>query len=219
MKRLLKYKKDTDSVIIDLCKSAPIQIKPTPIIEELSEYWKNKGHREIIDVGCGKLRNSLVLVNYFSLWICDFPEQLNSSNVKNRLGRLKKSSSFKGIIYPDNLKKGLLNVDAAFMCFVLNTIPEEGLRVQLIKDTMENLKTPHEIFIVVPYGEKYYKNKMKEENQFNDGFLFNTEHVNKTFHREYSAKQIDNFMAKLGFKVDRIFTADKKRIRIYLRKS
>ena len=91
MKHLLNYKKGTDSVEIDLCKSAPIQIKPIPIIEELSEYWKNKGHREIIDVGCGKLRNSLVLVNYFSLWICDFPEQLKSPSVKNRLGRLKKS--------------------------------------------------------------------------------------------------------------------------------
>ena len=219
MKHLIKYKKGTDSVIINLCKSAPIQIKPIPIIEELSEYWKNKGHREIIDVGCGKLRNSLVLVNYFSLWICDFPEQLKSPSVKNRLGRLKKSPSFKGIIYPDDLKKGLLNVDAAFMCFVLNTIPEEQLRVQLIKDTMKNLKKPHEIFIAVPYGEKYYKNKTKKENQFNDGFLYNAEHVNKTFRREYSAKQIDNFMAKLGFKVDRIFTADKKRLRIYLRES
>jgi hypothetical protein len=219
MKHLLKYKKGSDSVKIDLCKSAPIQIKPIPIIEELSEYWKNKGHREIIDVGCGKLRNSLVLVNYFSLWICDFPEQLKSPSVKNRLGRLKKSPSFKGIIYPDDLKKGLLNVDAAFMCFVLNTIPEEQLRVQLIKDTMKNLKSPHEIFIAVPYGEKYYKNKTKEENQFNDGFLFNVGRGRKTFRRDYSAEQIDNFMAKLGFKVDRIFTADKKRLRIYLRKS
>ncbi len=219
MGNLLKYRKDDDSVVINVCRSAPMQVNPIPIAEELCRYWKNKGYKEVIDVGCGKLRNSLVLANYFLLWICDFPEQLRDPKVEKRLRRLKKSPNFKGIIYPCRLEEGLLNVDAAFICFVLNSVPEERLRVQLIKAVMKNLKSPYEIFVAVPCGEKYYRTRMKKENQFNDGFLFNFKYAQKTFYREYSAGQIDNFMRELGFKVDKIFVADRKRVRTYLRES
>jgi len=219
MKALLKYKKDNISIEIDLCKSAPIQIKPLPIIDELIKYWKNKGYREIIDVGCGKLRNSLVLVNHFSLWICDFHEQLSSPSIKDRLSKLKKNRNLKGIIYPNDFKKRKLAVDAAFICFVIHAIPEKRLRIQLIKNTIKNLKPPHEIFIAVPCGEKYYKNKMTEENRFKDGFLFNAGYRRKTFYREYTREEINEFMAEIGFKVNRIFCADKKRLGIYLKES
>lgn len=215
MKHLLKYKQDDQSVEIDLCKSAPIQIRPLPIIDELIKYWKKKGYRKVIDVGCGKLRNSLVLVNHLSLWICDFPEQLNTPSIEGRLAKLKKNRNFKGIIEPNDFKRGKLDSDAAFICFVIHTIPEKRLRIELIKNTMKNLKPPYEMFIAVPCGEKYYKNRMTEANRFNDGFLFNAGHGQKTFYREYSSEQIDKFMAEVGFKVNRIFSADKKRMRCY----
>ena len=219
MKPLLKYKQDNNSIEINLCKSAPIQIKPLPIIDELIKYWKNKGYREIIDVGCGKLRNSLVLVNHFSLWICDFPEQLDNPTIKGRLAKLKRSHNFKGIIYPNEFKHMQLDTDAAFISFVIHTIPEKSLRIQLIKNTMKNLKPPYELFIAVPCGEKYYKNKMTEENRFDDGFLFNAGHGKKTFYREYKREEIDKFMAELDFKLDRIFVSDKKRLGVYLKES
>ena len=139
MNHILEYRKGNDLIEIDLCKSAPIQIKPIPIINELRKYWVSRGYTEIIDVGCGKLRNSLVLVNYFSLWICDFPEQLSNPIVIERLATLKKNPNFKGIVYPNEFKKGQLNLDAAFLCFVLHTIPEKKLRIQLIENTVKNL--------------------------------------------------------------------------------
>lgn len=216
IKSLLKYKQDNNLIEINLCKSAPIQIKPIPIIDELIKYWEYKGHREIIDVGCGKLRNSLVLVNHFFLWIYDFPEQLDNPTIKDRLAKLKKSHNFKGIIYPNEFKNRRLDADAAFISFVIHTIPEKRLRIQFIKNTMKNLKPPYELFIAVPCGEKYYKNKMTEENWFNDGFLFNAGHGQKSFYREYKSEEIDKFMAELGFKVNRIFSANKKRMRCYL---
>lgn len=215
MKPILRYKQDIE---INLCKSAPIQIKPIPIIDDLIKYWKSKGYKEIIDVGCGKLRNSLVLVNHFYLWVCDFPEQLNNPSIKDRLAKLKKSPNFKGIVYPTEFKERRLKADAAFICFVIHTIPEKRLRIKLVKNTIKNLKPPYEIFIAVPYGERYYKRKMIDENRFNDGFLFNAGRGQKTFYREYSSAQIDEFMAKIGFKVDRIFSMNKKRARCYIKK-
>lgn len=219
MKDLLRYKQNNHLVEIDLCKSAPIQLKPIPIINELIEYWKNKGHRKIIDVGCGKLRNALVLVNHFSLWICDFPKQLSNPVIRERLDKLQKSPNFKGIVYPNDFRRRGLSVDAAFISFVIHTIPEKRLRVHLIKNTMKNLKPPHEIFIAVPCGEKYYKTRMTEENRLNDGFLFTVGLSKKTFYREYKRDEIDKFMAELSLKLDKVFVADKKRMGVYLKKS
>jgi len=104
MEHILKYKKDDNSIEINLCKSAPAQIKPLPIIYELIKYWKKKGYREIIDVGCGKLRNSLVLVEHFYVWICDFSEQFDKLCIKDRLSKLKKILILKELFILMNLK-------------------------------------------------------------------------------------------------------------------
>ena len=58
---------------------------------------------------------------------------------------------------------------------------------------------------------------MKKKNQLNDGFIFDAGAGNNTFYREYSGREIDEFMQELGFKVDKVFRADKKNQRTYLR--
>ena len=212
MKNKIQYNKGTQTIIIDLTKSAPIQIKPFPGIESLCQYWREKGYKQIVDVGCGKLRNSLVLVKYFKLWTCDYPEVLIGKTVENRYSKLVKYKNYMGHISPEEFKKGMLNVDAAMLVFVLHTLPEERLRIQLIKSTIKNTRYPHQIFISVPNGEKYYRRRMKNENKIYDGHFYRALTEVKTFYREYSANEIDLFMNKLGFKVDRIFTVDKKNL-------
>lgn len=212
---ILRYKKDNNSIEINLCKSAPAQSSPIPIINELTKYWKNKGYKEIIDVGCGKLRNSLFLVKHFLLWICDFPEQFDNKITKEKLAIIKNNRNFMGIVDPTDFKKGQLKADAALLSFVIHTLPEKRLRIELIRNTMKNLKPPYEIFIAAPYGENYYKSKMKDENRFNDGFLIRTNKSQKTFYRDYTPSQLDELMRELGFEVEKIFNIHKRSMRIY----
>lgn len=212
----LKYEYQGQPITIELTRSAPNQIKPFPRIEELCAHWEQKGYQEVIDVGCGWLRNSLVLVNHFSLWICDFPQQFRNPIVTKRLAELTTNPNFRGVLEPDELRKGHVQADAAVLAFVLDTLPEERLRVKLINNTVKNTRPPHEIFVAVPNGEYYYRQRMGEHNRFNDGYLFSVREY-RTFYREYSARQIDAFMAQLGFTVGRVFTADKKNQRTYLK--
>jgi len=213
----LKYEHRGEDAVIDLMRSAPNQIRAFPRIEELCEHWEGKGYREVIDVGCGWLRNSLVLVQYFGLWICDFPEQLSNPTVSNRLAELRGNPNFRGVVEPDEFAKGGLEADAAVLAFVLHTLPEERLRAQLISCTMSNTRSPHEVFVAVPNGEYYYRQRMGDNNHFNDGYLFGVG-GRRTFYREYTAAQIDEFMAALGFAVSAVFTADKKNQRVYARR-
>lgn len=211
----LEYAHREQRVTIDLIRSAPNQIKPFPRIEELCLLWEEKGHREVIDVGCGCLRNSLVLANHFSLWVCDFPEQLSRPTASRRLAELMTNPNFKGVIEAERLRDGNVEADAAVLAFVLHTLPEEQLRAELVRNTARNVRAPHEVFVAVPNGEYYYRQRMHEHNRFNDGHLF-TIGQHRTFYREYSAKQIDAFMKGLGFEVDTVFPADKKNQRTYV---
>jgi len=217
MNNILKYHKSGQDMVIDLTKSAPNQIKPFPHIEDLCKYWRSKGYKEVIDVGCGQLRNSLVLVDYFKLWICDFPELLHSPTVSQRLADLQAKQNFLGIIDPNEFQKGKLTADATVIAYVLHTLPEIRMRVKLVRGTIRNTKVPHEVFIAVPNGEYYYRQRMGTHNQFSDGHLFDGGSGHKTFYREYTAEQMDEFMGQLGFKFDRTFPADKKNQRTYFK--
>ncbi len=218
MNNIIKYQKGRQKIIIDLVKSAPNQIKPFPGIESLCNHWRAKGYREIIDVGCGQLRNALVLIKYFELWICDFPQQLQSPAVRGRLNSLKHSGNFMGFVAPDEFERTKLAADAAVIAYVLHTLPEVQMRRRLIRGAIQNTKHPHEIFVAVPNGESYYRRRIGAENQLNDGNSFESGGGYKTCYREYTSVQIDNFMAEMGFVVGKIFLAHKKNQRTYLKK-
>lgn len=218
MNNILKYKKNEEDIIFDLTKSAPNQIKPFPRIEDLCKYWLSKDYKELIDVGCGQLRNSLVLINYFRLWVCEFPILLRRPTVNQRLAFLRENKNFLGIIDPTEFRKGGLTADAAVLAYIIHTLPELQMRIELIESVIKNTKAPHEMFIAVPNGECYYRRRMGMQNKFNDGHFFVSGSEHKTFYREYTSKQLDRFMNHLGFSIGKTFQSHKKNQKTYIKK-
>jgi hypothetical protein len=217
MNGVLTYETSGQHITVDLTRSAPNQLRPFPHIDDLCKRWELKGYREVLDLGCGQLRNSLVFVRHFRLWVCDFPEQFQRAVTRSRLAQLQRHPNFLGVISPEQLAAAQLNADAAAIAYVLHTLPEVHTRVQLIQTALRNTKAPHEIFIAVPNGEYYYRQHMSKANQLNDGYLFSSVGGRSTFYREYSAAQLDAFLAQVGFTVDAVFPADHKVQRTYLR--
>lgn len=216
MKDKIKYSSPNNAqIVIALSRSAPIQIKPFPKIQQLCKYWKLRRYKTVVDIGCGRLRNSLFLVKHFKIWACDFPSLYKGLVMEKRLSKLKKNPNFMGLVHPSKLAKRYLKADVAVLAFVLHTLPDKHLRIKLIKNAIKNTAPPHEIFVAVPNGERYYRQRMQKKNKLNDGFFFDAGAGSHTFYREYSAREIDEFMQELGFKVTKIFPTDKKNQRIY----
>ena len=216
MKSKFSYRKNSSRITIDLPRSAPIQIKPFPRIEELCQHWKkNRRYRTVVDVGCGKLRNALVLVKYFYLWIVDFEEVLNSPAVEERLNRLKSQKKFLGFVSASKFFSSRLKADAAVIAYVLHTLPTERLRCALIDSSVRNTRKPHELFVAVPNGEYYYRQRMGPKNRVGDGYFFGAGCGRKTFYRDYPVPEIDSLMKRRGFAPDTSFSADKKYQRTY----
>jgi hypothetical protein len=216
MRRKHRYRKNRREVTINLPRSAPIQIKPFPGIRRLCRHWEKKGYRTVIDIGCGKLRNALVFVKHFKLWIVDFEETLSGATVEKRLNRLKSEKNFLGFIPANDFAASRKNADAAVIAYVVHTLPTEKLRRTLIRSAVRNTREPHELFVAVPNGEHYYRQRMGAENQLGDGHFFDAGGGESTFYREYSVQEIDEFIRKLGYVVDENFYADKKNQRTYV---
>jgi len=182
-----------------------------------SDYWRSKEYKEIIDLGCGQLRNSLFLVNHFKLWICDFPQLLQNPILGQRLSHLQANHNFMGSVDLNIFQHGELKVDAVVIAYVLHTLPEIKMRVEMVSNAIKNTKPPHEIFVAVPNGEYYYRQRMSISNQFNDGHLYDAGNGRKTFYREYTVEQLDEFIARFDMKFDKSFPSDKKNQRTYLK--
>jgi hypothetical protein len=207
MKNIFNVSLKGSDAVINVCKSAPNQIQPLPKIQEICHYWLSKDYKEILDIGCGYLRNSIYISQYFSVHVFDFPEITESNLFKNRLESLT-GNHLSGIYNPKTLEDGNLRVDAAFLALVLHTLPEIETRYDLILNVKKNLKYPNEIFIAVPCGEKYYRKRA--QTLYNDGFLLHFGNGQKSFYRSYTAKQIDGFMLELNFKLKRVIYTKKK---------
>lgn len=214
MNNIYHYSIDRAEITIDVCRSAPNQLREIPKIQDLCKHWELKGYEDVIDVGCGYLRNSFTLIKYFNLYLCDYPQITESSLFKERYHDLSQENIIKKIIQPNDLKMGDLKADAAFLSFVIHTIPEKHDRIELINNIKKNLKPPHEIFIAVPCGERYYSGQRSNKTrQLNDGFFCGN--GKSTFYRDYRANQLDQFMFELGFIVDKKFYVAHKRMRSY----
>lgn len=216
MKSMLQYRRKGRTIRIALTRSAPIQIKPFPRIGELCTHWREKGYCTVVEVGCGRLRNALVLVKHFRLWVTDFPEVLSGAVVKRRLERLTAHDNFMGFLTPKQFAKRRLNADAAVLAFVLHTLPTTRMRTALVRNAIRNTRAPHETFVAVPNGEHYYRQRMRKGNQLQDGYFYDAGRGYSTFYREYSAADIDGFMKHIGFVVEQVFTSDKKNQRTYV---
>ncbi len=219
MRHTIEYPGKEAPILIDLTRSAPNQIIPFPRIKELCMHWRSKGYREVVDLGCGQLRNALVLARHFRLWVCDFPEQFETPNVAQRLASLHRLSNFLGVISPAEFRTGKVSADAVVLAYVLHTLPEPRLRATLVESAVRNTKAPHELFVAAPNAEYYYRQRMSSANGLNDGHFFYVGHGRATFYREYTATELDEFMHTFGFKADKSFSVDKKNQRIYIKSS
>ena len=215
-KKQISCRRGKKRVLICLTRSAPIQARPFPQIDALCIHWKNKGYRTVIDVGCGKLRNALKLVRHFRLWICDFQEVLEGDSVASRLRRLRAHRNFLGFVPAQEFANSKLNADAAVLAYVLHTLPTAPMRRSLLRSAIGNTTHPHEVFVAVPNGEYYYRQRMAESNRLDDGYFFHADDGSCTFYREYSSTELDGFMKRAGFLPERSFGAEKKNQKTYV---
>ena len=159
-----------------------IKVENTAITTGISLSAKlicsHKDINTILDYGCGKLRNTYYILDQGKkVSIIDTPLQLEriKDKIPKSVSILNSQSEFDGII----------------CSFVLNVIPDNKERIEVIKH-IESLLKPNGIaYIEVRAGN--FINAAKTAIPHNDGYILGKNKY-KTFQKPYTIKELNNLL-------------------------
>lgn len=173
----------------------------TAIVTGISKSAKilssnNNSSLEVLDYGCGKLRNSKYLLNEgFDVSILDTSKQISSlSKIDLNL--------FKDIYELDNLDLNNIRKYKSILCsFVLNVIPNENDRLTALNNIYSLLSNDGTLYLEVR-GKGFLKNA-KSKIEYNDGYILGLGKT-KTFQKGFNKDDLNKLISKTSFKIDNI---------------
>lgn len=148
----------------------------------------------VLDYGAGKLRNSNYLLSKDVLvHILDTPYQLERTNPQI-LAKYEK-------VYNTN-DEICCKYNIVLCSFVLNVIPEQQIRYNIVRKC-NNILTTDGIFVLeVRRGRGIMENKNLEP--YNDGFIVGKGEV-RTFQKPYNDKEVTDILIANDFKIIRVW--------------
>ncbi|MEG0908743.1 MAG: methyltransferase domain-containing protein [Bacilli bacterium] len=152
--------------------------------------------KRILDYGCGKLRNSIYLLdNEFKVSICDTKDQL--INLNNNDKYEKQLAKFEDVFCCDGQVVTTDKYDIILNSFVLNVV-DENTRRQILSNIRLMLKDDGYLYIEV----RTYKDieNAKFKTPFQDGFLMGKQSI-RTFQKPFYIDELENFLLINGFNV------------------
>lgn len=165
--------------------------------------------KTILDYGCGKLRNSIYLLNGgFKVSICDTEDQFINLEKNDKFNTLLAKFEDKFIC------DGQLNTDKEFdiilNSFVLNVV-DKKTRKRILDNIRLILNKDGYLFIEVRTLQDIENAKYKTP--FEDGFLMGNNYT-KTFQKAFDIDELEHYLKQNGFKVHYIKDTNKSIILI-----
>lgn len=170
--------------------------KPTMSVRESVTFLENENARTIIDVGAGKLRNSLYLGDIgFEITAQDLKEALDGQQVK--INKAIEQNRIKGCT--DSLICDT-KYDAALCNYVVNVIPEKEERENLIYRINDLLKDGG-LLVFDARADRYY---VERGRKYKDGYLMKWGKA-FTFQRTYGLKEVEKLLFDHNFEIEKVF--------------
>lgn len=180
-----------------------ISSEKTAIVTGISKSAKilatnTNAKTNVLDYGCGKLRNSNFLSNEgFNVSILDTSKQISSLDINNL-------NKFKSVYELENIEVDNINKYNAILCsFVLNVIPNKEDRV-IALNNIYNLLEENGIAYIEVRGKGFLKNAKSKMN-FNDGYILGTGHI-KTFQKGFSKDDLITLISESSLIIDKVIT-------------
>ena len=144
----------------------------------------------ILDYGCGKLRNSLYLLNLgYDVAILDTEEQINKIKCDN----------FKKIFTQDAFSNNTIEkFDLILNSFVLNVISDIEIRNNIVKNIYNSLNENG--FAIFEVRRESEVKSIKYKQEYNDGWIVGKNNV-KTFQKFYNKNELEDILIFNRFKI------------------
>lgn len=149
----------------------------------------------ILDYGCGKLRNSKKLLeNNFNVSILDTEYQIKRI-------KLEELKQYKEVYISKNLKYSfhIRKYNIVLCSFVLNVIPNEEERINVLNNISKFLLKNGVAYIEVRTNSQILKNKQIQK--FNDGYLCGKGNI-KTFQKGFTIESLKSLINKSDLEIE-----------------
>jgi hypothetical protein len=208
-------------VYIDVTGSAPSFDSPEATLsgvfdEVLREFSRKK--LTVLDLGAGKLRNSIYFLNKgHMVYAVEFESLKDSTDHAKKL--MAKAGAhyknFKKFIFPDEFLKSGEKFDLIILINVLTIMPVPAERWLVLLLCHERLKNNGFILWYSQFGDKDTRARCTDDNRISDGWYMGKNRRFKTFFREYYDADLKDMFLACGFEYYKTIKAPANQCRLF----
>ncbi len=212
-------------VVVDVTRSAPSFDSPgKTLAKALQQALALSGVRKnnvILDVGAGKLRNAIHLLNQgYRVCAVEYEQLFSDSKpAQTALARCERATRrFSRLLFPHQFVDSRKKADLVLLINVLNVMPVHAERLKVLSLCHEQLRRNGHLFWYTQRGDRTYLPRMVPEYGVGDGYYIGRNARFKTFYREFTVGKIDEMLSAAGFKLVRpIDATSRNQARLYQR--
>jgi hypothetical protein len=192
----LRDKKNRE-VTIDVTGSVSAGLPPNRTISEIViPFLRDRKVDTILDFGAGALRHTIPLLEAgFQVCAVEFSENFLKPFCKKEREKAEKYPGFSALIWPKNFIKDKRKFDAVILYFVLQTMPIEKERNEVLKRIKQKMKYESYLFYSSRAGQITDEDK---KYQILDGYYKSPNRKNHTFYTEFKTEVTHKMMRDIG---------------------
>ncbi|HLX08965.1 MAG TPA: class I SAM-dependent methyltransferase [Thermoanaerobaculia bacterium] len=213
---------DPVEIWIDVTGSAPRHDAPGKVLENIfTQAIAHVGGRKalnILDLGAGKLRNTLfLLAQGHRVDAVEFEAAQRLPQGRTALDEARKfGTKFQRCFFPHEFVASQKQYDLILLVNVISIMPVPAERLLLLVHCYQRLKETGRLLWYAQYGDQDERVRCKEENRIGDGYFLGVNNNYKTFYRQFKVPELDDILLACGFLLDKTLSgAGKNQARLY----
>jgi hypothetical protein len=218
---------DLKEIVLDVTSSAPSFSDPGARLGGSIDAVMARvpSNAKIVDVGAGKLRNTLyILRNYPKSNVCavEYKELLTKTGQAKSMYTTAKrySGRFRRVVFPGEFVNLGEQFDLILLINVAQIMPVPAERLLLLRYCFQKLKANGLLFWYSQHGESDYQvggDRCNKHTRLGDGFHIGITKL-RSFFREFADYEVDQMMAASGFRFEDSVAVTRNLARIYRKK-
>jgi hypothetical protein len=162
-----------------------------PLVKKLPKH-------RVLDFGAGALRHTLpLLMSDFEVCAVEYEEAFVRAEAADALEKARKSQCFSQLIWPKQFKKDRRYFDVALLSYVLQVMPEEDERIQVVKYISRKLVDGGYLLYLSRVGQITPEMKTRA---LNDGYWMWPSRQVHSFYTEFTHEKTNLLMRDYGLK-------------------
>jgi hypothetical protein len=216
-------------IAIDVTGSAPSFESPRRrlggVFEKLFAEYGAKRALKILDLGAGKLRNTVHILQtqkHSHIWAVEYESLRASSDQAQAFYKKARSfTRFHDMSFPHQFIKSNDRFDLVLLVNVISVMPIPAERFLMLQFCLEKLKPEGRLFWYSQHREPDYAiggARCNDQTRCGDGFFIGGNKYEKTFFREFDIDEVDEMMLAAGLSFEKAYAVDRNLARVYVKR-